>query len=778
MKTGQKWLWMIILLIIGMINLYGQRMEVSGDDRTLSPYFFVKGDDSGDDLLPLKSTKAEVNIAGVIADARITQIYKNEGRSILEAIYIFPASTRAAVYAMKMTIGEREIIARIEERKKARQDYEKAIEEGRTASLLEQQRPNVFQMSVGNILPGDEIKVELKYTELLVSEAGIYQFVYPTVVGPRYSNQTEEQAAENDRWVKNPYLPQGEDPTCDFNIDVDIAAGMPIKDIASTSHEVDILYQSADRAAIRLIKNSEKSGNRDYILKYRLTSEKVEPGLILYRGEKENFFLMMLQPPKQLKQEQIPPREYIFIVDVSGSMNGFPLDISKKLMRDLIGNLKSGDRFNVLLFAAGSSVMADKSVEATEANVNRAIRLIENERGGGGTEILPALKRALALPKSEGYSRTIIIATDGYVNVEKETFDLIRKNLGKANMFGFGIGSSVNRFIIEGIGRVGMGESFVITKPEQAASIADKFRKYISAPALTNISYNIEDFNVYDLEPVAIPDVFAERPVLLFGKWRGEPKGEIILSGSYGDNQKYRKRLDVSDYKSSDKNHSLKYLWARYRIALLGDYNKLAADDERIKEITNMGLTYNLLTDYTSFIAADTEIRNDGQKVTTVRQPLPLPQGVSNLAVSGYAGGGYMQKSRSIAPAPGKYYQTSMDAEEVDIALKADDVSLEEIKAHKTSYEQILRQEILTFENQLQLCYNGSAVVGKTGNIKVQLVVDKDGKVKAVKILKSGFKDTAFNKCLKTTMITWQFSAPDVSQDIKVICVFKFGVDE
>jgi Ca-activated chloride channel family protein len=471
----------LILLAVPNLGIYGQTMENVDEDKTLSPFFFVQSEDSDLDQMPLKRTSANVNIAGVIADVKVVQIYKNEGKSVLEAIYIFPASTRAAVYAMKMTIGERVINAKIKERKEARQEYEQAVSEGRTASLLEQQRPNVFQMNVGNILPGDEITVELHYTELLLSEDKTYEFMYPTVVGPRYSNKSENEAG-TDKWVKNPYLHEGKDPNYDFDIDVHIAAGMPINDLFSPSHNLDVDYKSSDDAVIELASGEHKKGDRDFILKYRLNGDQIAPGLLLHRGDKENFFLMMLQPPKRIITKEIPYREYIFIVDVSGSMNGFPLDISKELLRNLIGNLQEVDRFNVLLFASGSSLMSEKSLPATEQNIKKAIRLIERERGGGGTELLPALKRALALPRGEGYSRSVVIVTDGYVHVEKEAFDLIRNNLGKANMFPFGIGSSVNRFLIEGMARAGMGESFVITRPDDAKKTATKFRKYIASP--------------------------------------------------------------------------------------------------------------------------------------------------------------------------------------------------------------------------------------------------------------------------------------------------------
>ncbi len=251
---------------------YSQQGE--SDDRTLSPYFFVKSDDAQVDQLPLKSTSAAVNISGVIADVQVSQVYKNEGKRPLEAIYVFPASTRAAVYGMKMTIGERVILARISKREDARREYEQAREQGKSASLLEQQRPNVFQMNVANIMPGDEIKVELKYTELLVPADRVYEFVYPTVVGPRYSNQPAETAPPAERWVQNPYLHQAEAPHYAFDIQVNVAAGLPIKELHCTSHKVTANFDGPSVARVLLDKSEASGGNRDYILRFRLDGDR------------------------------------------------------------------------------------------------------------------------------------------------------------------------------------------------------------------------------------------------------------------------------------------------------------------------------------------------------------------------------------------------------------------------------------------------------------------------------------------------------------------------
>jgi Ca-activated chloride channel family protein len=421
----KKYLTLVVLLpfLFVVVGWGGEARQEQSADKTLSPYFFVKSDDPATDRLPLKSTSARAFISGVIADVTVTQVYKNEGTRPLEAIYVFPASTRAAVYGMKMTVGERVIIARIKKRDEARQEYERARQAGQSASLLEQQRPNVFQMNVANIMPGDTITVELKYNELLAPEDKVYAFIYPTVVGPRYSNQPAETAPAHDRWIANPYLHQGEAPSHAFDITVDIAAGLPVRDITCSSHRVQVKNVGPETAAIKLDPAETKGGNRDYILKYRLGGDRVQSGLLLSEGKNENFFLLMLQPPKWVALARIPGREYIFIVDVSGSMHGYPIEVSKKLLKDLIGRLRPTDTFNVLLFAGGNSVMAEQSLPATPENITKAIALIGRQQGGGATELLPALRRALRLPRTDEYSRTIVIATDGYVSVEAEAFD-------------------------------------------------------------------------------------------------------------------------------------------------------------------------------------------------------------------------------------------------------------------------------------------------------------------------------------------------------------------
>lgn len=495
-------------------------------DKTLSPYFFVKSDDPGIDQLPLKSTSVVVNISAFIADVAVTQVYRNDGSKPVEAMYVFPASTRAAVYGMKMTIGERTVTARIGKRQEAREAYEKARQEGRSASLLEQDRPNVFLMNVANILPGDEVETELRYTEILVPTDGVYEFVYPTVVGPRYSNQPAAMAPASEKWSMNPYLHQGESPTCSFDIKARVTAGVPIGEMSCPSHKAAIAYRDKSAADIDLDPGEHSGGNRDFILRYRLAGDRIESGLLLYEGSEENFFLLMGQPPKRVTPDSMPPREYIFIVDVSGSMHGFPLEISKKLVKDLLTGLRPTDLFNIMTFSGGSDLLSERSVAASADNIRLAIEMIQRPQGAGGTELLPAMRRAFSLPRTEKFARTIVIATDGYVTVEPEVFDLIRQLNGDANIFPFGIGTSVNRHIIEGMARIGSGEPFVVTRADEAPGMAEKFRKYVQSPVLTQIKVNFGDFQAYEVTPSGVSDIFAERPRGCLRQVEGQTAGD------------------------------------------------------------------------------------------------------------------------------------------------------------------------------------------------------------------------------------------------------------
>ncbi len=626
----------LAILLLGLLMPHAGADEIPDGDRTLSPYFFVRGDGAIEQL-PLKSTDVAIDIAGVIADVRLTQRYRNDGQTPIEAEYVFPGSTRAAVYGLTMTIGERRVVAEIREKGEARAEFQAARSAGKSAALLEQHRPNVFKMNVANIMPGDEIVVELRYTELIVPTGGVYEFVYPTVVGPRYASPAEQAAptAAQDRWQSSPYLREAEEPVGEFKLRATLSSAIPLKRTASPSHQVSVTYPDARRAHIELVNAPGNGPNNDFILRYQLAGDAIEAGLMLYEEGDEKFFLAMIEPPRRVAPTLVPPRDYLFIVDVSGSMHGFPLEVSKVLMRKLLSGLQQQDTFNVLLFAGDSSVLSPSPISATPGNIERALDLVDTQSGGGGTNLLPALQRAFDMPGDIGRSRNVVIVTDGYVSVETEAFDLIRQQLGEANVYVFGIGPAVNRFLIEGMARIGRGEPFVATNEREAEARAGELRRYIESPVLTATKLSTQGFSIHDVEPSGLPDTLASRPVIVFGKWRGERTGTLRIEGVTGEG-KFTHTIEVKRVRPSTANSALRYLWARSRIARLDDYQRVGADPARVAEITQLGLQYRLLTNYTSFIAVDHRVRNPNPGETpNVKQPLPLPEGVSDLAVSG-----------------------------------------------------------------------------------------------------------------------------------------------
>ena len=624
------------LLFLGLVSVVA--LGAPAPDRCLSPYFVVNsGAETGADF-PLQSTKVSAELAGPIAEVRVVQTYANRGKTALEATYVFPASTRAAVHGLTMTLGGRRVVAQVKERGEARRTYEQAKATGKTASLLEQQRPNVFSMNLANILPGDVVEVELAYSELLVPTDGTYEFVYPTTVGPRYSNRPAATAATAEKWVANPYLPQGSPAVAAFALETRVVSGMPLREVSSPTHRVGIDFRSAAEAQVTIAADEPLAADRDFILRYRLADGAIETGLMVdpaAEADGSRHFLLLLEPPARPAATQIPPRDFLFVVDVSGSMHGFPLETAKALVRELAARLRPIDSFNLLLFAGDSRLLSPTSLPATDQNVATALDLLDREPAGGSTELLAALQRALAVPASEGQARIVAVVTDGYVDMEPELFDLVRANLGRSSLFTFGIGSAVNRHLLEGLARAGRGEPVVVTDEAKAAAAAAQFREMIESPVLTAVQINCDGFAAEQLAPWPVPDVFARRPVVLAGRFRGEAAGRIRVAGRSGESQ-WSTVVEVAAAARLNSPGLVGRLWARQRIAELSDLQELKLDDARKAEVTQLGLHYNLLTKYTSFVAVDEVVRRPpNEPLRSVAQPSLLPQGVSNLAVGG-----------------------------------------------------------------------------------------------------------------------------------------------
>lgn len=622
-----------LIIIITFLNL---DILMSQSDTQESPYFLVSSESELAGF-PLLSTTADVQIVGPIANVSVLQTYKNEGTQAMEAVYVFPASTRSAVYHMEMRIGERILKAEIQEKNQAKETYETAKSQGKQTSLLEQHKPNVFQMNVANIPPGEIVVINLKYTEFLLPENQEYSFIYPTVVGPRFINEDKQE----NEYAQNPYLKSDKKAPYKFDIDISINTSIPIDKITCQSHRTDINYHPDHSANIALDQTETDGGNRDFILKYKLAGNRIQTGIQTFSNGAEQFFLCQMEAPSLDTKPTITPREYIFIIDVSGSMTGFPLDISKELMKNLLSKMNPHDKFNCMFFASSAFMLNPKSLNATPSNIQMAFEHLSSQRGGGSTEMLPAIKKAMSTPKDDGYSRSFVIITDGYVTVEEEAMEYISNSLDQANFFAFGIGSGVNRYLIEGLAHVGRGEAFVVEEQKYALRQANKLQSYIESPIMTDIKITGTGVELYDIIPKHVPDLMAARPIYFFGKLKDHNGGQLNIQGRQGD-ALFNTSLDIPA--TSADNSALKYLWAREKIRFLDDFNSTNVNEARIKEITELGLKYNLMTKYTSFVAVDHEpVVRKNEATQRVKQTLPMPQGVTMGHHTNYAIGFEME---------------------------------------------------------------------------------------------------------------------------------------
>jgi Ca-activated chloride channel family protein len=611
------------------------------------------------------------------------------------------------------------------------------------------------------------------------------------VVGPRYSNVPAEGAPETESWVENPYLHEGQASPFEFGIDVRLESGIPIARLLSPSHDIETEFDGKTAATVK-VDGSRGAANRDFVLRYSLAGTRIDSGLLTYNGKDENYFLLMVEPPARVKPAQVVRREYIFILDVSGSMSGYPLEVTKRLIRDVLAGLEPYDSFNILLFAGGSETLSERSLKATPENVEHGIEWVESQHGGGGTELLPAMKRALNLPRDEGTSRIVVVATDGYVTVEKQAYELVRENLGKANLFPFGIGSSVNRELIEGLARAGMGEPFVVLEQAEAEKQAAKFKRYVDSPVLQGIEVAFEGFDAYDVEPLAVPDLFAGRPVVLFGKYKKQA-GKIRVKGSVPGGSWQRSIAVASAV--SENNSALPYLWARHRIRRLADMNLLAHNDARVKEVTKLGLEYHLMTEYTSFVAVDEVVRKSGKKKRTVRQPLPLPTGVSDSAVGdsfGYGGMGIMGTGRGgggtghgtiglgnlgtvghgAGGGSGSGYGRGMGGRAAAPKIRSGSAMVKGSMSKEPIRRSIRRQM-----KAIRACYEKQLKSDPNlqGRVVVRFVIGANGQVTKAEIASSTLNNEKVEKCLLKVIRRMTFPQPEGGSSVVVSYPFTFA---
>jgi Ca-activated chloride channel homolog len=612
----------LLLLLCVLVCAFAVMAQEARAQEVTQGSLFAYGKDGkerGD--CPLKTTSVKTDISGFLARVRVRQEFENTFSDPIEAVYTFPLSQNGAVDDMTMTIGSRTIRGKIMKREEARKVYESAKEEGKTASLLDQERPNIFTQSVANIMPGEKIIVEISYVETLKYEDGAYEFVFPMTVGPRYSPGSVKDASK----IKPVYAE--ERTGRDISLEVNLNAGVPVEEIRSTSHDIQQI-NFAPHAANITLKNEKTIPNKDFILRYDVTGGKIQDAVLAHRGTHGGFFTLVLQPPDRFTSEDVTPKEIVFVLDTSGSMYGFPIEKAKEAMKLSLQGLHPYDRFNLITFAGDTHVLFPEPVPATQGNLERALAFLESRSGGGGTEMMKAIKASLDPSDSQTHLRIVCFMTDGYVGNEAEIVAEIQRH-PNARVFSFGIGSSVNRYLLDKMAEAGNGEVEYVSLTDDGSKAAKRFHERVRTPLLTDLSIDWNGLPVTDVYPSKLSDLFSAKPVIVNGRYTKGMSGTIRLKGKVAG-QEYTREIAVNLPEVEPANDVLATLWARKRID--GLMTKRGTDPSNLEkinsEITQLGLEFRLLTDSTSFVAVEDRIVNRNGKPVTVQVPVGVPEGV------------------------------------------------------------------------------------------------------------------------------------------------------
>jgi Ca-activated chloride channel family protein len=587
---------------------------------------------------PKLETEVAIEVHGLIARTRVTQVFHNPGEEPVEGIYVFPLPEKAAVDRLDLRIGERRIEGQIREREEARRTYEKARAEGRKAALVEQQRPNLFTNSVAHIGPDDVVRVTIEYQQTLAYENGEYRLRFPLAVTPRYSPRAppreampdQGKAVEAQPMLHPAYFTQDCEGMNPVDIAVMIDAGVPIGDVRASYHEAWIEKQSGNKVIVALSREQEEA-DRDFELVWTLAPGKAaSAALFTERVGTKDYALVMVVPPQPSAAEksgqQRFPRETVLIVDTSGSMGGVSIEQAKAALLYALDTFSPNDRFNLVEFNSILRPLYADALPATADNIRNAKQWVKALKAGGGTEMAPALRFALNGRELPGHVRQVIFMTDGGVGNEDELFRLIAERLGSTRLFTVGIGSAPNGHFMTKAAEFGRGTfTYVGDVREVEEKMAKLFAK-IQAPVLKDVSVRWADGSPVETFPTRVPDLYLGEPIVLSALVERATASTIVVSGLRG-NEPWSVALTPSPDSSAS---GVGALWARAKISALMDGMRTGADATSARrDIVQVALEHHLVSAYTSLVAVDVTPTNANGKLQTALLGTHTPRGMN-----------------------------------------------------------------------------------------------------------------------------------------------------
>jgi Ca-activated chloride channel family protein len=586
----------------------------SGELRLAVPQVTVfEGEQRDVIAFPLTHTNVHATVGGMMALYDVEQTFDNPFDTPLEAVYVFPLGDDGAVNGYDITIGERTIHGEINTKEQARKIYDDAKAEGHTAGLVEQNKPNMFTQHIANIAPHESIKVTLHYVELLDYDDGSYTMAVPLTIGPRYM-------PHNPGHSPAPPISYTTQPTSTVSFSADIDAGVPIVGVESPSHTIVATPLGPTKQRVVLGRTDEVP-NRDLIVRYKTAGPQTTVGLLTHRVDTDGYFMLAVQPKGQYRPADIMPREVVLVLDRSGSMDGQPLAQAKSVASAIISTLTERDSFNVVAFASGVDAMSAVAIRGDAAGKARGMEYLAALQSGGGTEMEQGVAQMLMTTPGSDKIRVVYFLTDGFVGNDDVIVNAASRLLGTNRIFTVGIGSAPNRSLLDRLAAAGRGYASYLTLTEPADKLAKNLVEKSAYPYMTDVSI---DWGGLDVDaPKTLPDVYAGQPLVITGRYK-QPGAALIKVNAWTGGRRVAIPIQVA-LPTQNNFEPVSSLWARREIEKL-----MAVRDQRdIKsDVTQLGLKFHLVTEFTSFVAVDRS-RVVGQGTKTIVQPSMVPEGVN-----------------------------------------------------------------------------------------------------------------------------------------------------
>lgn len=617
---------------------------------------------------PMVATDADIHVSGPIIRTTVSQTFENTSDQWVEGVYVFPLPEGAAVDRLKMVIGGRMIEGQIKEKQEAKRVYEAAKSAGKKASLLTQERPNMFTTSVANIGPGESVSIQIEYQDKARIQDGVFSLRFPMTVAPRFSPPRETvKLADADGGVSvalldpvldrarisPPVMPPSLEPESyirlPVNVSVSLDAGFPLADVSSPYHEITQGAVGAGPITISL-KDGPVPANKDFKLEWQAQPSNTPYSRVFTETIGGYSYAMAMLTPAKPPQDidvQSHDRESLFVIDTSGSMGGVSISQARAALLLGLSRLGPNDRFNITRFSSGHSSVFTSPVPANAENLTRARRYVKNLDADGGTQMVPALEAVLHMKASPVHVRQIIFITDGAIGNETEMFSVLKHELNNGRFFPVGIGSAPNSHFMSRAAKFGRGTYVQIGKVDEVQSRMATLFKAIDNPVLTDIQTGLPQ--TAETYPVQMPDLYDGEPVVFVAKM---PKGSDLK------NLSLKGKLASADWAmdadiSVGAAKGIGALWAREKIASLEDQRFDRANAAAIdKDILSTALRYQLVSRLTSLVAVDvTPSRPTGEGLTSAKVPTKLPEGWDFAKVSGVSAAKPAAPSALPAPA-------------------------------------------------------------------------------------------------------------------------------